>query len=61
MESLDPCLGLCFMLKNGNDLKDIEQSFSIGGKLKPLASIYKERPSEHLLPEDLCDSSIISC
>jgi hypothetical protein len=42
IENLDPCIGVGFVLKNGNDLLEFEKAFSSGGLLNPLASFFKK-------------------
>jgi hypothetical protein len=45
IDNLDPCLGIGFVLKNGNDLVEFEKAFSSngGGKLSMVASFFKNK------------------
>jgi len=42
IENLDPCIGVGFILKNGNDLLKFEEAFKSGGKLNSIASFFKK-------------------
>lgn len=44
MESLDPCIGIAFLVGNSQELRQINEAFSKTGKLANLANIYNERP-----------------
>jgi hypothetical protein len=45
IDNLDPCLGIGFVLKNGNDLIEFEKAFSSqgGGKLHKIASFFNNK------------------
>ena len=42
IENLDPCIGVGFVLKNGNDLEQFEEAFKPNGKLSAIASFFKK-------------------
>ncbi len=42
IDNLDPCIGIGFVLRNGNDLLEFENAFSKDGKLSSLASFFKK-------------------
>ena len=48
MDGLDPCIGIGFLIKNSDDLRQFEDAFDAkkDGMLKSIACIYKERPKQ---------------
>lgn len=47
IENLDPCIGIGFVLRNGNDLKQFESAFSPNGELSSLASFFKKTQHQY--------------
>lgn len=45
LDSLDPCLGLGFLLKNSSDLKAVKQAFAVGQPLSTLVTLYDKQPT----------------
>jgi hypothetical protein len=45
MDSLDPCIGLGFSIRNANDLKKFTEAFRSGdGPLSKIATVYNHKP-----------------
>jgi len=57
LSALDPCIGIGFLLKNGEDLRDLESAFT-EGPLRSLASFKQEQQQLSGVMKDLLKSSL---